>query len=126
MLWCEAARDDARAAEQLGVFASQLAALGLPVAVDVAAVPGDLNRNVRFDLAPRLRAGPPAEADRLLLIGAEAMAETRLVALRRLAGGRPQASVAFGRFESRQAMIGLRAKLSYVLGEDPQVPCDPR
>lgn len=121
MLWCEAARTDARAAEQLGVFASQLAMLGLPVAVDLAAVPAGLNRNVRFDLAPHLRAGPPGEADRVILIGAEALAEPRLVALRRLAVEGPRAAVAFGRFESRQAVIGLKAKLSYVLGEDPQV-----
>lgn len=121
MLWCEAARPDARAIEQLGVFASQLAALGLPVGVAVGSVPGGLNRNIRFDLAPRLVGGLPAEADRIVLIGAEALGDARLVALRRLAGEGSRAAIAFGRFESRQAMIGLRAKLSYVFGTDPEV-----
>lgn len=121
MLWCEAARTDARATEQLGVFASQLAALGLPAVVDVASVPAGLNRNVRFDLAPRLAAGPPAATDRIVLTGAEALVDARLVGLRRLAAGGTRAAIAFGRFESRQAMIGLRARLSYVFGEDPEV-----
>ena len=41
--------------------------------------------------------------------------------LRRLLGVEQRACIAFGRFDSRQKLIGTKAKLSYVFNRDPKV-----
>ncbi len=121
MLWCETAGLDARDAEDLAVFASQLEGLGIRAGVHVRSVPDGLGRNARFDLAPYLRDGPMAATDGLTVLAAHRLTDRNLAALRRLAGGEPRRAVAFGSFPTRQAVVATAAKLSFVLGEDPDV-----
>ena len=78
------------------------------------------SRNIRFDIAPYLssadRARGSGRADRR-----RPSDRHRLVDLRRLVGKQPPRCVAFGRFASRQAMIGIRARLSYVFSNEPRM-----
>jgi hypothetical protein len=107
--------------EDLAVFASQLEGWGLRAVVHVRSVPEGLSRNVQFDLAPRLRDQPPAPDDRLVILAAERLEDHKLVAWRRLAGDGPRPCIAFGRFANRQSVVATTAKLSYVLGRDPEI-----
>jgi hypothetical protein len=121
MLWCETGGEAPHDFEDLAVVVSQLDALGLPACVDLRSVPAGLSRNAQFDLAPFLRDGPPGPGDRVLLVAAQRMSDRKLADLRRLGGAEPRASFAFGGFENRQALIGAKAKLSYVLSQDPEI-----
>jgi len=121
VLWCETAGFDARDAEDLAVFASQLEGLGVAAAVHVRSVPQGLSRNAQFDLAPYLRDAPMAAGDRLAVLAAHRLEDAKLASLRRLAGREPRRALAFGRFPNRQAVVATAAKLSYVLGEDPEI-----
>ena len=118
MLFCEPAGSEARDFEDLAVFLSQISAISVAAGVDVRAVPPDLSRNAQFDLAPYLLDRPPDAADGVLLLAGHRLTDARLLALRRLA--RPGIRVsACAELPTRQAEIGLRAKLSYVFGHEP-------
>ena len=121
MFWCETGSSDARAIENLAVFVSQLNGLGVGAGVDVRAVPPDLHRTVRFDIAPYLLEAAIEPTDQVALIGADKLADTKLVEFRRLLATGQRSCIAFGRFESRQKLIGIKAKLSYVFNQDPRI-----
>lgn len=120
MLCCDTCGTELRDFEDLAVFVSQLARLGADARIHVRSVPAGLGRNVQFDVAPYLVDRPLAEGDRVVLLGAHRLGDEKLVALRRIVRG-PGACIAFGAFASRQAVIGTRAKLSYVFGAEPEV-----
>ncbi len=113
MFQCEAAGTTARHLEDLAVFVSQLAALGLAAGVDTGGVPPDLTRNAQFDLLPWLCEG---ETGPVVVTGAQTLPDTTLTRLRRM-NGRP--CLAFGAFESDQALIGARARLAFAFGQEP-------
>ena len=121
-LFCDTCGTEARDLEDLTVFVSQAAAAGFSPRIHVGSVPPGLSRNVQFDLAPYLIDQPPAAGDRVLLLAAHSLTDEKLVALRRLSGEAVNCT-AFGTFPSRQEAIGLRAKLSYVFGREPEL-CD--
>ena len=121
MLWCETGSADARAIERLAVFVSQLGALGIRAGIDVRAVPEGLHRTVRYDLAPYLLDRPVEAGDRVAIVAADRLSEAKLSDLRRLAGDRPRGCVAFGRFGSREAIAGLRARLAGRFDAEPRI-----
>jgi hypothetical protein len=122
MLLCETAGSAAQDIEDLAVFVSQARAAGADARIHVGAIEEEgLTRNARFDIAPYLVDGPPPADARIVLTAAHALGEERLLRLRRLAGDGPRVCTAIGAFPGRQAVIGLRAKLSYVFGADPDV-----
>ncbi len=121
MIWCEIGGAEANDFEDLAAFASQLNALGFAAGVDVRSAPAGLSRNAQFDLAPYFLDGAPEPGDLVVIVGAQRLADEKLVQLRRLAGPDPQPCLAIGAFASRQGVIGARAKLSYVFGQDPRV-----
>lgn len=121
MLWCETAGSDAADLEALAVALDQFVRAGIPACVDVRSIPAGLPRNAQFDLVRLQRDGPPPPGATVALIAAQRLTDARLMALRRLAGPEPRPSVAFGRFGSAQAVIGVRARLSYVFGRDPEI-----
>ena len=121
MLWCETGRSDPRGIEQLAVFVSQLHLLGVDAGIDIRALPAELHRTARFDIAPYLREGPVEPEDRVALVAANRLEDARLMELRRLLGAEPRECVAFGRFEARQKLVSVTAKLSYVFNREPQV-----
>ena len=120
MLHCDTCGPETRHLEDLAVFVSQLAAAGFPARIQAASVPPDLDRNLQFDLAPYLVDRPPEAGDRVLLLAAHHLTDAKLAALRRLSGEAVRCG-AFGLFPSRQAAIGVRAKLSYVFGHEPEI-----
>jgi hypothetical protein len=122
MLVCETGGATPQDIEDLAVFVSQLREAGVLARIDIGAIAeADLPRNARFDVAPCLFEGPPDPEARVVVTAAQALTEDRLIRLRRLAGDAPRACTAIGAFASPQAVIGLRAKLSYVFGVDPDV-----
>lgn len=121
MLLCETARDGRTDAEHLAIFASQLAALGLPARIDVGAVPAGPGLHLQFDLAPLLADGGLGPDDTLVLIAADGLTDRTLLRLRRLAAGAPVAVRAFGSFGATQTALGVRARLAYVTGREPEL-----
>ena len=121
MLLCETARDGRTDAEHLAIFASQLAALGLPARIAVDAVPAEPSLNLQFDLAPFLHEGGLRPRDDLVLLAADQLTDATLARLRRLAGDAAITARAFGDFGRPQAALGVRARLSYVLGREPEL-----
>lgn len=121
MYFCETGGETAQDFEDLAVFTSQMSALGVAVGVHSRSVPEDLNRNIQFDLAPRLVDGPLSDTHSVLLVAAHRVDGKKLVRLRHLVGGTQRQCLAFGRFDSEQEIIGTRAKLSYVFGQDPKL-----
>jgi hypothetical protein len=121
MLFCETAGTALQDVEDLAVFVSQLAALGIAAHIPASGLPAGLPRNARYDVAPHLSEARPGPEDRLVLLAAHRLTDDRLVELRRLAGPDPVPSTAIGAFASRQAVVGTRAKLSYLFGRDPEI-----
>lgn len=122
MLLCETTREGRTDLEHLAIFASQLAALGLPARIDVGAVPQDATGlHLQFDLAPLLsdrRLGPE---DTLVLLAADQLGDRTLLRLRRMAGDTRVPVRAFGSFRTGQTALGVRARLAYVLGNEPEL-----
>ena len=98
MLFCETTGGDVGDAEDLAIFASQLAALGVPARVAVGSVPEKPGPNLQFDLAPRLADGGLRPGDGLALLAADRLTDDTLVRLRRLADGVEVTVRAFGCF----------------------------
>lgn len=121
MLLCETARDGRTDSEHLAIFASQLAALGLPARVDVGAVPERAGLHLQFDFAPLLSDRTLEPGDTLALLGADQLNDRTLLRLRRLAGDTGVAVRAFGSFAATQTALGARARLAYVLGSEPEL-----
>ena len=119
MFWCETGGETPRDYDALALFVAQLAAAGAPAVVDSRGVPDGLSRYVQFELAPYLREGPPEGRDTVVVVGAHRLTDGRLARLRRLAGPSGRRVVALGAFETRQAVTGVKARLSYVFGQDP-------
>ncbi len=123
MLFCETAGTSRADVEDLAIFVSQLAALGVPARVPVAAVPEKPGRNLQFDLAPWLADGGLRQGDGLVLLAADRLNDVTLVRLRRLANEGDVAARAYGRFAQTQTALGVRARLAYVFGKEPEL-CD--
>lgn len=121
MLFCETAHSGFTAAEDLAIFAMQLGALGLPVRIGVGSVPERPSLNLQYDLAPFLHDGDLGPDDTLVLLGADRLTDETLVKLRRIGGDRPTTTRAFGAFGRSQTALGVRARLSYVLGREPEI-----
>lgn len=121
MILVEAGDDRESAFEAKVLFAAQLAARGHAVAIDDTTLPEGLGRSGRYEAAPYLRTLASESISRLIVIGAEAVAEPLLIRLRKI-GLPPEAQVSLiGRFPDRQALISAQSKIAYVTGREPQV-----
>ena len=91
--------------------------------------PENPGRNLQFDLAPHLTDGGLRPGDGLVLLAADRLTDEALVRLRRLADGVEVTVRAFGRFARPQTALGVRARLAYVFGREPELldvtPSDP-
>lgn len=103
------------------LFAAGLAARGHSVGIDDTLLPEGLDRSGRYEAAPYLRTLANETIDRLIVIGAEAVAEPLLIRLRQidLAPGMPVTLI--GRFPDRQTLISAQSKIAYATGREPQV-----
>ena len=122
MIFCETASEHADAFDELCVFASQLAALGLEAMIGVGSVTGHLSRNQQFDALTRITSASPTAGDMVIILRAHEINDRGMARLRRMGledGG--VGVLAVGRFPDMQARIGVKTKLSYVLGVTPEV-----
>lgn len=121
MILIETGEQSDRSFDAKVLFAAQLAARGHAVALDDATLPEGLDRSGRYEAARYLRTLANETIDRLIVIGAEAIAEPLMIRLRqiRLAPGAPVNLI--GRFPDRQALISAQSKIAYVTGREPQI-----
>lgn len=122
MLFIETAGQGSECLDTLAVLVSQLAHAGVDAAIPVKSIDfHSASRYAQYDLALLLSEASPGPEDRLVLIDAHLLNDAKLVSLRRYGREHALRCVAVGRFETKQSEIGTRAKLSYVLGEDPEI-----
>ena len=122
MLFCETLGAGTADVEDLVIFASQLDAVGLAAWMDVGSLPEvELGHNLQFDLAPRLADRRLHPGDQLALLAADRLTDASLLRLRRFGDGGGVVARAFGHFARRETELSVRARLSYVLGCDPQL-----
>ena len=121
MFLCDTLASGREAFDDLIVFASQARATGLLPAIHEKSMTDDLSDAARYGLQPFLTSLPPPEAERLILLGADGLTDAGMRRIRRLSAGAPLDAIAFGRFPTRQARIGVAAKLAYALGRDPEI-----
>lgn len=121
MIFCEAVSSKKDALDDLIAFTRQLNAAGVPARVRSAALPTDLGRNAAFDIAPYLADEFDPGTDHLVLLGAQEVNDAAMMALRRIARAAQPRTTAFGTFATLQERIGAKAKLSYALGQDPEI-----
>ncbi|TNC49628.1 hypothetical protein FHG66_11010 [Rubellimicrobium rubrum] len=121
MLYCENARGPEGSFDDLAVFVSQLEAAGIEVGIGPHSVPSELSRNAIFDAVARVRLDQPGSGDALLLVKGHELTDRSLTRLRRLGAPANLRTLVLGRFPSFQSVIGAKMKLSYALGENPEV-----
>lgn len=121
MLFCELARIGPDALDDLGTLVTQLRAAGIEACVGAGSVPVEITRSAMFELAAHVRKDPPGAGDALLLLRGHEIDDAGLARLRRLGAPEGLRTLVMGRFPTFQSEIGIRVKLSYVLGESPEV-----
>jgi hypothetical protein len=105
--------------ESAAALVASLRAAGFMAGLMPGSLPPGLSHSQAGLLAHLIAPAPPGPGDRLLILSAHAATDEHLAGLRSLAGRGLAAPVLAGRFETRQAEIGIAAKYSYVLGESP-------
>ena len=109
-------------AEDLAIFANQLAALGVPARVAVGSVPEKPGHNLQFDLAPRLADADLRPGDSLALLAADRLTDDALVRLRRLADGTERHGARLRLLRAaRRPPSACGRELSYVFGREPEL-----
>ncbi|MGC9420467.1 MAG: glycosyltransferase, partial [Rhodovulum sp.] len=121
MILVEAGSRSQRACDAQLILAAQLAARGHRVAIDAAGLPADLDRGRTYEAAPFLVDPEDLEVTAVVLLGADALADQALAALRDRVLAADVPVVATGRFGDHQAYLGARARIAYALGREPRV-----
>ena len=129
MILIQAGPADERGFDASVQFARQLDAAGLGVALNPASCPETLSRTGRYDAAPFLfqlrdaaRGGVHEGClERVIVIGAQALSDETLHALRALRLARSCRIQALGAFAGRQDEIGARARLAHAVGREAEV-----
>lgn len=121
MILIEAGERTEKAFDAKLLFAAQLARRGHPVVLDDRALPETLDRNRKYEAAPLLADLSGVALSRVLVIGAESLADETLLALRARDLAADVPVTAIGRFADRQGAIAARAKLAYATGREPKL-----
>ena len=121
MILVEAGMSDSRSFDGKTLFAQQLAARGHQVVLDAATLPDNANRTQRYDVASLLADPEGISVSQAILLGAEKVEETTLGRLRQHLSGTGASISAVGRFRSPQDVIGIRTRLAYLVGHEPDV-----
>lgn len=121
MIFFETAGHTPEDQDVLGVLVSQLRLAGVNAAIPVNSDFHTRPRNQQFDLAHLVTETAPQDGDRIVIVEAHKMRDATLAQLRRSSMQTSLSCLAVGRFETTQSEIGTRAKLSYVLGNDPDI-----
>ena len=121
MLFCENGSENPETFDDLVVLVSQLNAAGIPAGIGSGSIPTPLNRNLQFEASPFILGAAPAAGQDLLILRAHDLNDRRLTAMRRLQVAPATKVHAIGKFPNFQSVIGVKSKLSYVLGDNPEV-----
>jgi hypothetical protein len=121
MILIEAGETSDRAFDAKLIFCAQMARRGHAAIIDDASLPEALDRNGRFEAAPYLRALAQGHVSRLIVIGAETIADEVLIRLRRIGLGADVPATLIGRFGDHQAKLSAQSKIAYVLGREPDL-----
>ncbi len=116
MILVESGIGGERGFEAMALFARQLQLRGHRVMLDAASLPEGMGGGRLYDAALLLAEPAKVAPSRLLVIGAENLSEEVLVRLRETPLAESCRVQAIGRFDSRQALIGARLRLSDALG----------
>ncbi len=120
MIYIEPAEGTAAGLEDAAVLVAALGDAGLPAAVLRSSLPADLGFGAAYEFARHITLGPVTATDVIFLPNAQAVPDDRLARLRRIAltGAR---CVAAGAFKDVQTELGIRAKLGYAMGREPEL-----
>lgn len=121
MILIEAGTLDDRGLEARALFARQLALRGHPVILDDQNLPGAVDRQQKYELAPWLADVTGIGLSRLVLIGAESLDGAMLDRLAARASAPEVAVTAIGRFADHQARVGTGARLAYAFGREARI-----
>ena len=121
MLLCDTASVAADAIDTLSVFVWQARGCGVPMAIHRHSLPPNLSTSQLYDIAPLVTEVSPNGVDGLVVIGVEAISDNVLRRIRRLTGGVPVPTMAYGIFETPQQRVGATARLAYALGTEPEI-----
>jgi hypothetical protein len=121
VLYCDVAVANPEALDTLAVAVFHLRRAGIEAAVPNFLLPKDLSEHLHYALAPLCTDRPPQAGDGFALFGAHLMSGDKLAQLHSLSFPKGMQSYAFGKFETDQADIQTKARLSYVFGCDPQI-----
>ena len=119
MLYCDVGTSDSDALDTLAVAVCQLRRNGIEAVIAAQSVPAGLNEHQNYLLSLYTTARAPAEGDAFALFNAHQITGDKLSALHRVRFPAGMQAHAFGLFETDQADIQTRARLSYVFGADP-------
>ena len=127
MLFCDTAGSEKSDFDAVLCFVSQLRGHGIPAVIHEASVPDDINAAQEFDLAPLLTSATPCNGDRAIIVSAEQLDGESQIRLRARFGRYGIPCVAFGTFETRQAMVSTQSRLAYAFSREPDLhevaPC---
>jgi len=121
MIYCDTGGSSPAAHDALAVFVSQARAIGLPLVVSEQCSPTELSAAHQFDFAPFISNGVPKPGDRLLLLAAPELTQSKANDLRAFARGTPLPCIAMGSFLTRQSEITVASRLAYALNHEPEL-----
>ncbi|OYX42337.1 MAG: hypothetical protein B7Z02_12410 [Rhodobacterales bacterium 32-67-9] len=121
MILIEAGERTDKAFDAKLLVATQLAARGHRVVLDDRTRPEKVERYQKYEVAAFLADLGGVTLRRVILIGAESVAQDTMMALRGLRLGADVAVSVVGRFADRQSAIAARAKVAYAIGREPDL-----
>lgn len=121
MILIEAGASDLQTFQRAAALCDQLKHVGLPVALNAQSVPTDAALPAKFEALPYLCDASQTTFDGLIVIGASALEDDRLNALRRITLSDNAPVVAYVQADSPHTETGAAAKLSYVTDRQPHV-----
>ena len=121
MILIEAGERTDKAFDGKLLVATQLAARGHRVVLDDRTRPERLERYQKYEAAAFLADLGTVALTRVILIGAESVAQDTMMALRGLRLGADVAVSVVGRFADRQSAIAARSKVAYAIGREPDL-----
>ncbi len=107
--------------DALLLFAEQLRHRGHEVAIDPRFVPSEITKQIRFEMAPFLVDYDDITPDRVIVVGAEAIAEEVQIILSSMRLAKDVPVWALGHFVDLQSQINATNRIAYAIGREPQL-----
>ncbi len=121
MILCEHGGDDARSVEDLLLFVSQLDGAGIPAKIAAPSFEVPQHPGLQFESAPLLCDPDGTSPQALVVLAAENLSPEKMAGMRQMRLPADLPVIALGDFSRPQTRINTLARLSYVLGRDPDL-----